>query len=325
MKASAVISHLTNPQKSGSVITFFKGIGFTHTHIEKLVATDPNILSVNLDSTVRPKIKVFRDLGFSAVDMADIISRDPSVLLHFSSDRIRPSIVALKSVLGSKEEVCKLLKKDVFFLRGDLKKTMLPNIEYLKSMGINSAEILKAVYRKTRFLLSKPETLHQAFVSVVGEMGFDKTKSSMLLHAIMVRSSLSEETWRSKLKLFKSLGMSESEISALFRRMPPVFAVSAKKIKEVTELLVSSGKCDISYLAKNPLLFMFCVERRLKPRLQVIQVLDENKVLKEMPSLVTIFSISAIQFQDMFVSPYSHMLSEDLNRILGRTRTSKSD
>ncbi|XP_041017098.1 uncharacterized protein LOC121259537 isoform X6 [Juglans microcarpa x Juglans regia] len=81
-----------------------------------------------------------------------------------------------------------------------------------------------------RFFLHKPESI-QAFVKTVDGMGFNR-KSKMFLSAIRTVSSMSEENWELKLELFRSLGFSEKDILDVFRRVPQVFAVSERKIKE---------------------------------------------------------------------------------------------
>ncbi|XP_041013333.1 uncharacterized protein LOC121256558 isoform X2 [Juglans microcarpa x Juglans regia] len=159
-----------------------------------------------------------------------------------------------------------------------------------------------------RFFLHKPESI-QAFVKTVVGMGFDR-KSKMFLSAIRTVSSMSEENWELKLELFRSLGFSEKDILDVFRRVPHVFAISERKIKEVTGLLFSARNVDISYIVDHPELLIFSVERRLKPRLRVLEILEKKNVLNRKPCLTTVCKISEQKFLNKFVLPYSKELAE---------------
>ncbi|XP_041017096.1 uncharacterized protein LOC121259537 isoform X4 [Juglans microcarpa x Juglans regia] len=129
--------------------------------------------------------------------------------------------------------------------------------------------------------------------------------------AVNVRvSSMSEENWELKLELFRSLGFSEKDILDVFRRVPQVFAVSERKIKEVTGLLFSARNVDISYFVDHPELLICSVERRLKPRLRVLEILEKKNVLNRKPRLSTVCKIPEKKFLNKFVLPYSKELAE---------------
>lgn len=311
-KASSTVKQVRNLQRADSVLSFFKQIGFSQNHIEDLVGRFPEVLSAGLDNVLRPKIKVFLDLGFNPVDMADLLSNDPLLLRRSAENRLRPSLTVLLNILGSTEEVCRLLKLSNWFLKQDIEKIMLPNIEYLKGIGICSSQIVRYLFHYPRFFLLKQESI-SVYVSRVDEMGFDR-KSNMYLPAIRVISSMSLERWHLKLNVFRSLGLSENDILVLFRRMPIAFAVSTRKVQEVTELLLSSGKCDMSYIVLHPELLLCSVERRLKPRLQIMDILEKKQLLRKRPPLVTICRLSNQRFSKRFLSPYS---LEELNASMG--------
>ncbi|KAF5450074.1 hypothetical protein F2P56_030453 [Juglans regia] len=245
LKASSTFTYLRNPEKADSVLLFFKESGFSQTHIEQVVKRIPKVLSAKLAVSIKPKIKIFQDLGFAPDDIAEIVCRDPWIL--YRGNQIEPSILVLKSILDSNEDIVRVLKSSGWFLNHDLDKTMMPNIEFLKRCEISSSQIVKYLFNFPRFFLHKPESI-QAFVKTVDGMGFNR-KSKMFLSAIRTVSSMSEENWELKLELFRSLGFSEKDILDVFRRVPHVFAVSKKKIKEVKTPSTGFGdsgkeKCD---------------------------------------------------------------------------------
>ncbi|XP_059461646.1 uncharacterized protein LOC132190624 [Corylus avellana] len=308
LKASSAITYLKKPEAADSILLFLKESGFSKTHIEQVVKSRPEVLSSKLTSTIKPKIKVFQDLGFAPDDIADIISTDPWILTR-SAHKLGPSILVLKSILGSNAGVVRVLKISAWFLKHDLQKTMLPNIEFMKHCGISSSQIVKYLFNFPRFFLLKPASIRD-FVQTVDEMGCNR-KSKMFLSAIRTVSSMTEENWELKLKLFRSLGFSESDILDVFRRVPQVFAVSERKIKGVTEvLLLSAWNIDISYIVSHPELLICSIENRLKPRLRVLEILEKKNMLKKKPCLTTVCKMTEKRFSDKYLLPYSKELTE---------------
>ncbi|XP_059629855.1 uncharacterized protein LOC132272780 [Cornus florida] len=268
LKVSSVVKYVKRPEETDSILSFLQESGFADTHLELLIKRMPEILSSNLERTIKPKFKFFQDLGFSSGDVVEIVSSHPWILSTSVDKRLGPSILVLKSVFGSNMDVYGLLKRHGGYLKNDLAKTMLPNIEFMKNCGISLSQITRCVYNCPRFFLNKPTRIREN-VKRVEELGFD-TKSKMFLCAIRTISSMSIEKWELKLEVFKSLGFSEDDILSTFRRQPQVFAGSEKKIKVITQLLLSTGKCDISYVVNNPFFLALSVENNLKPRLRVL-------------------------------------------------------
>ncbi|CAK9154232.1 unnamed protein product [Ilex paraguariensis] len=246
-KVSSGLTCVKNPEKSDSILFFLKASGFSKTHLENVVVKWPNVLSANLDRTIKPKIQVFQDLGFSPTETADIISTDPWILRRSAVNRLGPSLLLLRNVFDSSLDVSKVLKISGWFLNHDLEKSMIPNIELMKSLGIKSSQIMRHLYNFPRLFFYKPESIKE-FVKRVDEMGFDMN-SKMFLHAIRAVSSMTVKNWELKLELFRSLGFSDVDIRSVFQRQPHVFTVSRRKIKDVTQLLLlKDSKCPSDIL-----------------------------------------------------------------------------
>ena len=308
LKASSSIAYVKNPQHSDLVLSFLKKTGFSKTHLEKLVQKYPGVLFSNVE-IIKPKIKIFQDSGFSASDIADIVSAGPWILKRSVNNRLGPSIFLLKSILGSNASVCRVLKSSGWFLKHDLEKTMMVNIEFMKSCGISTSQIINYVFVFPRMFLLKPQSIVDS-VKRVEELGFDK-KSKLFLQAIRVLCSLSLESWEHKLELFRELGFSENDISAVFKRSPQVFCVSEKKIKQVTNFLITTANVDMSYVVRFPEVLIYSIEQRLRPRLEVMEILVKKNLLKKKPSLITIFKFSRKKFLEKYVLRYSNELGKD--------------
>ncbi|KAK8315153.1 hypothetical protein V6Z12_D01G221000 [Gossypium hirsutum] len=315
VKTASSLTYVKDPRKCDTIISFLKESGFSKSHIEAVVKRKPNLLYSSLEKTIKPKFKIFQDLGFSTHDVADIVASDPWILTRSVDDRIAPSISDLKTVLGSNDDVVKLLKTSAWFLKSDLQKTMMPNIEFLRNCGICSSQIVSYVFSFPRFFLFKPESIKQ-FVERADALGFDR-KSNMFLAAIRMLSSMSEENWELKLKLFRKLSFSEDDIMSTFRRTPQVFAVSERKIKQVTDFLLNRTNVGISFIISHPMVLICSLERRLKPRLLVIKTLESKNSLRRKVSMTTIYKMPDKKFREKYVVPYLKELEEVSMSIVG--------
>ncbi|KAL6573282.1 hypothetical protein OROHE_001741 [Orobanche hederae] len=141
------------------------------------------------------------------------------------------------------------------------------------------------------------------FVDKVDEMGVSRS-SKMFLHGVRVISSMNRNTWEQKLRFFRGLGFSDEEIKVVFRNAPLVFGVSVEKIKEIKDLILATGKYKASCFVDNPVSFMYSVEKRYKPRLKVLEVLESKNVIESWPSFGTLCRMSDKKFYDKFVGPY---------------------
>ncbi|XP_059629861.1 uncharacterized protein LOC132272785 [Cornus florida] len=309
-KVSSVVKYVKRPEETDSILSFLQESGFSDTHLQRVIKNAPQVLSANLERSIKPKFKFFQDLGFSSSDVVEIVSNDPRILTRSVDNRLGPSILTLKSVFGSNmDDVSRFVKRYGRILSFDLAKTMIPNIEFImKSCGMSWTQITRYVYNCPRLFLFKPTQIRE-YVKRVDEMGINR-KSKMFLPAIRAIRTMSIENWELKLEVFKSLGFSEDDILSVFRRAPLVFALSERKIRAKTQLLLSTGKCDISYVVNHPFLLTLSVENRLKPRLRVLEVLESRNLLLKNPSLATVFWFTDDKFFEKYVLPYSDEVGE---------------
>ncbi|GMJ02476.1 hypothetical protein like AT5G07900 [Hibiscus trionum] len=305
-KTASSLTYVKDPRKCDSVISFLKESGFSKSHIEEALKRNPRLLSSSLERTIKPKFKIFREFEFSADDVADILAGDPWILNRSLDDKIVPSISYLKSVLGSNAEVVKILKTLSWFLAFDLQKTMMPNIEYFRSCGLSSSQIVSYLLSYPRLFLHKPESIKQ-FVKRADDMGVD-SKSNMFIVAIRTLSSMTEGKWEQKLKLFRNLGFSEDDIMSTFRMIPQVFSVSERKIKEISDLLLTRKNAGISLIISHPMLLTYSLEHRLKPRLLVIEILESKNLIRSKVGLSTVFKMTEKSFREKYVCPYLNEL-----------------
>ncbi|WCJ38788.1 Mitochondrial transcription termination factor family protein [Euphorbia peplus] len=299
--------YLNKPQNADSFLNFLKENGFSKKQIQVVIQKVPGLLSSKLETSVKPKIKVFQDLGFPSSDFARIISSSPTILRR-RPDWLRQNILGLKNVLGPHLDVSNLSRNvNGRVFEYDLNETLVPNVEYLKSCGICPSQIATYVCRAPLTYAIKPEKFKD-IVQRVDEMGVDR-KSKVFIEAFKAMSCMSRESWELKLQVFRELGFSEQNILVAFRRVPAAFGSSERKIKEATQLLLNFE--DISYIARNPSLLGYSVEKRLKPRLRVLKALQSKNLLKKKPCLALFVSISNAEFMKKYVSAHS----EEIGRL----------
>ncbi|CAI9771552.1 unnamed protein product [Fraxinus pennsylvanica] len=268
----------------------------------------PAVLAASLEKTIKPKFKIFQDMGFSAEDIAEIISNDPENLHRSADSRLRPSLLVLKRLLGSSAEVTKVLKISGWYLSRDLEKSVVPNVEYLKSCGVGMEQIIKNMYKFPRFLVYSPKNMISS-VKIVDEMGTCRS-SRLFIHAVQVVGSMSNETWELKLRHFRNLGFLEDDILKMFQKAPRVFSASQTKISKVVEVLLATGKYDLSSIVNSPVSFTCSVEKKIIPRMQVLGILESKNWIGKWPSLSTITKIADSKFVEKFVHPYLYEVGE---------------
>ncbi|KAL3849499.1 hypothetical protein ACJIZ3_011381 [Penstemon smallii] len=163
-------------------------------------------------------------------------------------------------------------------------------------------QIIKVIYSYPRFLIHKPEIIRKCVVKA-DEMGVNRS-SRMFICAVRVGSSMNEESWELKLQTFRDMGFSEYDILRVFRNSPIVFGVSKKKLRKVEEVLLANGKIDMSCIIKNPVSLRYSVEKRLKLRFRVLEILESKNLITNWPSFATLINMSSKRFFKKFVSPY---------------------
>ncbi|KAK6116128.1 hypothetical protein DH2020_008397 [Rehmannia glutinosa] len=312
----SVLSSLKNPQKSDATLSFFLESGFSETQLEKILTSWPELLSVNLEKIIKPKIKILQDFGFSANEIVDIISKDPWIFHANASKRVIPSLSVLKGLLGSTEKVARILKVSGRYLKSDLDKSLVPNINFLTSCGIGVDKIFWLLYYLPRVLLQKPENMRK-YVEKADRMGADRS-SKMFIHSVRVVSSMSNETWELKMKAFRDVGFCEHDLLRLFRIAPLVFAVSGEKIKKVKEVVLATGKYDLSCIVNNPTSLCRSVEKRYKPRIEVLKILEGKNLITTWPGFSALYKFSDKKFYEKFVSPYYNEVGEVYMTLSGK-------
>lgn len=178
---------------------------------------------------------------------------------------------------------------------------MQPNIALLKDYGVPSSRISKMVMVEPR-ILSVNTVLLRGVLKKVEELGFERG-SGLFVMAIHALCTINKSTWEAKIELFKTLGWSENEIFDAFRRMPIFMKCSEKKIKEGMDFFVNKLRWRPSDVARNPMLLMFSLKRRLIPRSKVWEILNYKELVDE-GEVKRMLTLSENRFLRFYVTKY---------------------
>ncbi|KAL0366423.1 UNVERIFIED_CONTAM: hypothetical protein Sradi_3532400 [Sesamum radiatum] len=140
-------------------------------------------------------------------------------------------------------------------------------------------------------------------VDKVDKMGMDRS-SRMFIHGLRTIGTMSYKTLELKFRTFRELGFSEDDIAAAFRNAPLVFGVSEEKLKAVKEVLLATGKYNLSCIVNYPTSLMYSIEKRYKPRLQVLEMLESKNMIQNWPMVSTLCIMSNKRFYEKFIGPY---------------------
>ncbi|XP_042013929.1 uncharacterized protein LOC121762189 [Salvia splendens] len=307
--ASSRLPKFRDPQRADSVLSFLKENSFSTAQLQKLVIYDPRILGFTIEG-IKSRLKVFQDLGLSSEEIAKMISGYQKILHSSMTNKIIPNLLLLKGLVGSNDDVARLLKRCLWFVVTDLEKTLIPNVEIVKSCGIPMEHILHLVYAHPRGFLIKPDIMRKSVDKAI-EIGVPRT-SIIFIYAVSVFSYTSQGMWEVKLETLRDLGFSDDEIFKMFRTQPHVFSASGNKLKSKVELLLATGKYNVSSIVAFPLALGFSVEKRIEPRIQILKLLESRNLIKKWPCLATVLRPSDAEFIEKFIRPYYDEIGEEL-------------
>ncbi|KAH6798150.1 hypothetical protein C2S52_022704 [Perilla frutescens var. hirtella] len=161
-----------------------------------------------------------------------------------SSNRLISSLWVLRGTLIRSNTELVKILRSRGWFLKDLDTTLIPNVEFLKSCGVPFEQMIRLM-KYPRFFLIKPDIMRN-----------------------LVEKA---EKW-------------EADLLRVLRNVPTAFALSEKRLKNVTEVLLETGKYSMSCIIDNPSALIYSIEKRYKPRLQVLSILEKKDLIQRWPS-----------------------------------------
>ncbi|XP_020244181.1 uncharacterized protein LOC109822395 [Asparagus officinalis] len=295
-KASAVVKHIPRSTLVGnarSVMHFFKHHGgLTETHIRKLISNYPSILNADVDKTLNPNLQTLREMGFGEDELPLLLTSNPPVLVN---PLAIPRLDFWQSLIGtvSRKELAFIFSRNRGLISQVIDSSIAPKIILLKSHGIPETEIIRII-KRGQGLISRSLGSIEALLRRVQELGFD-VKTPMFGQALSALSGVRMDNVEEKMEFFKGFGWSEEEFLSAVTKAPYLLRIAKDNVVEKMEFLVKEAGCEQSCIASNPLLLMFSLEKRLKPRNLVLQILKSNEIV-QIRTLSYIMSLSEKTF-----------------------------
>ncbi|EPS60354.1 hypothetical protein M569_14450 [Genlisea aurea] len=266
-----------------SVASFMKEFGLSDTQLKNLFKRQSQLRCANLERSIKPKIKVLHDYGLSNSEIAEIISKHPGVLCCSLEKRLIPSLSFLNDLLNSShDDLFKMLKR--FGYGVPMKRILRLFITFPRSLYATNAALMKRIDKLESFGIHAKSTMYVDYFQVMGGM--------------------SDRVWEKKMQAFRDLGFTEAEILIIFKRAPRAFAASTQKLKMVTEMLLATEKYSKAGIVSYAVALCYSVENRLKPRLEILKILERMNLIERWPPLGVVIYSTNDSFHDTFVAPY---------------------
>ncbi|CAI9106526.1 OLC1v1005708C1 [Oldenlandia corymbosa var. corymbosa] len=309
------VPHLRpSPEKVDPIVCYFQNLGFSKTQIRSMVSGHPRLLCRNVDKTLVPKLNFFRELGLSGSGLRKVVVQ--------CSDRgldtfIKPRVLYLRQLLGTDDNVVAVLNRDSTVLKFLDAERVDTNVKLLRNYGMTDDNIVKCITNwPRRFFTLKPGGIKDVLHRVENVLGIPR-ESAMFRHGVAVLASLDRSKVDEKLGVFRSFGWPESVILKTVRSQPLILTKSAPTIQKVVDFFMNELGCSSDFLGSNPAFLTYSLEKRVKPRNEVLKIL--KKLNKKKAALSTVLCMSESKFRKCYVLPYKVILPDMCDAYLTKT------
>ncbi|GMJ14069.1 hypothetical protein like AT5G07900 [Hibiscus trionum] len=305
-RASKYVNFET-PENPDSVIAVLKNHGFSETQIIRLIKRRPRLLISDAKRTILPKIEFFASKGVSVPDIAHILSSNPALFALSLEKKIIPCYDFLSTVLKSDERIFRAVKRYPRLIGYNPYDILSSNIDTLLDNGVAECNIASALFSLPSTFVSSPDKF-KFMVEEAKELGLNPSKPVFMV-ALFAISSMSKETWKRKIEVFKKLGWSEEEIFEAFQRYPSFIRLSEDKFMVTMDFLVNKMGFPSNLIAKRPRILLMSIEKKIVPRgLFALDLLSKG-VIKRI-NLHALFETSDHAFIEKFINRHKEEASQ---------------
>ncbi|XP_011034666.1 PREDICTED: uncharacterized protein LOC105132710 [Populus euphratica] len=285
------------------VLQFLKSHNFDETHISKLIEKRPEVLQSRVEGNLAPRFEFLIANGFVGKLLHDLIIHHTEILTSALDSRIKPAFYLLKSFLYCNENIVAALKRSSRLLTADLNVNAKPNIDFLRKEGVPVNMVAKLIILNPGTILSKRGRMVYA-MNAIKNLGLEPDKT-MFVRALSVRLQMTESTWNKKIEVMKSLRWSEEEILRAFKRYPQILAFSEEKIRSAIDFYINTMELERQIIIANPNFIGFSIDKRIRPRYNVINVLESKELIKGDMKISTLLVTSEKKFFINYVSRFA--------------------
>ncbi|XP_065028440.1 transcription termination factor MTERF5, chloroplastic-like [Musa acuminata AAA Group] len=281
---------------SSPSIEFFKQSGWSDPLVMKLLQREPRLLRANVETILKPRMRSLQDMGFSDTEIVQLVTSCPCLL--YLRD-IQPRIDFWRSLLGSNERLIKASRRNMFLLTSSVARKVEPNISLLRECGISEQCITQMLVAVPSFFCRTNKCIDES-IKHVEELGVSRD-CKMFPHALLKVMTLSWSRFHATFAILMSFGWSQPDSLAAFRRYPVIWNYSKKNLSDKMTFLMKEAGCELTYIIGHPVLLTYSLEKRLRPRYEVMNFLYQNKLLDKGHDLLSVILLSEEKFRNKFL------------------------
>ncbi|XP_055835062.1 uncharacterized protein LOC129903529 [Solanum dulcamara] len=256
-------------------------------------------LAAQKKSKYEKKIGIFKSFGWSDDDVLMMFRKLP-YCLALSEEKIQKALSYMKN-LGCEPTY---LASHPSVLVFSLEKRVVPRVQVLKILDEKKLERRKlGLY----YALSITETKFMEYFVLpykdqIPDL-YEQLKKIVdpYFRSQYLYSSTSIHTHFLVKYLVDSLGFSDEEAASTSSKV---------KIQKALNLYINELGHEPAYLASQPSVLIYSLEKRVVPRMQVLKILDKKKLERRKLALYTVVSLSETKFIDYFVLPYKDQIPD---------------
>ncbi|CAL9118387.1 unnamed protein product [Musa acuminata var. zebrina] len=282
------------PSSSPS-IEFFKQSGWSDAQVMKLTRRQPKLIFANVETVLKPRMRSLQDMGFSDTEIFQLVSSCPTLLCFRD---IQPRINFWRSLLGSNERFLKACKRNLFILTSSLARNIEPSITLLREHGISDERIAHMVVTMPGYF-GRIDKLKEV-IKYIEELGVPRD-SGVYTYVLHVVVNVSRSKFDAMSVTLMSFGWSQPDINALFRKCPKIWTLSKKNICDKMTFLTKEAGCELTCISRYPMFLKYSLEKRLRPRYEVLKFLNQNKLLDREHNLPSVMIPNEEKFRKKFL------------------------
>uniref|UniRef100_A0A0A9AGI5 Uncharacterized protein n=1 Tax=Arundo donax TaxID=35708 RepID=A0A0A9AGI5_ARUDO len=252
--------------KADAVLALLRSYGFSNADVARMLPKTPNLLILDPDKIVGPKLEFFVALGVRAAVLAQT-----NLLGRSLEKRIVPSVKFLRGILGTDASIGRAVSSNPTVLELDLEKKSRPAVEALHRHGLTEKAISGLLVIQSGILRMAPNRIAGIFedLEVLGLPIAD----SRFARAFVAMCRLKRETARRRLALYQSFGLSESQVSKAFMIRPMILGLSDETIQRKLLFFRNELKIALPQVITYPKALAFSLEKNILPKCAVLSVL----------------------------------------------------
>jgi mTERF domain-containing protein len=193
----------------------------------------------------------------------------------------------------------------------------------LRKEGVPADMVAKLIILNPGTILSKRDRMVYA-MNAIKNLGLEPN-NTMFVRALIVRLQMTETTWNKKIEVMKSLQWSEEEILGAFKRYPQILAMSEEKIRSAMDFYINTMELQRQIIIACPIFLGYSIDKRIRPRYNVIKVLESKELIKGDMKISTLLNTSEETFLINYVSRYVEEVPGLLELYKGTAKRTEKD